>query len=185
MNLIGRTNSTPPTNRNQKAPSPNLTSGESRMRNSAVTLKPAGRPIHSALRAYCHLVTTRYPVSRAAMCLAPKELAQAGPSQPPGAAGASELSGATMSAFADIVFCRAKSALQNNVKAETPSLSLRLSALASGAKARTTPGSTPDIARPLSAIVRPSSGGCPVSSCSRPGVFSIRLGYEKQHGSAN
>jgi hypothetical protein len=42
-----------------------------------VTLKPAGRPIHSALGAYCHLVTTRYPVSRAAMCLAPKELAQA------------------------------------------------------------------------------------------------------------
>jgi hypothetical protein len=62
----------------------------------------------------------------------PKEPPQAGPSQPPGAAGASKLAGATMSAVADIVFCRAKSALQNVFQNETPSLSLRLSGFASG-----------------------------------------------------
>jgi hypothetical protein len=67
-----------------------------------------------------------------ALSLALKEPPQAGAAQLPSAAGASEFAGATMSAFADIRFCRAKSALQNLFQNETPSLSLRLSGCASG-----------------------------------------------------
>jgi hypothetical protein len=110
------------------------------------------------------------------ICIAALDSSQAGASQPPGAGGASELAGAPMSAFADIVFCRAKSALQNRVKAETPSLSLRLSARASDAKTRTTPGSTPDMTRPPSAIVHGSSA-------SRPCLVPLLSGCHFQHAS--
>jgi hypothetical protein len=75
-----------------------------------------------------------------------------------------------MSAFADIVFCRAKSALQNNVKAETPSLSLRLRFRASGAKARTTPERHPDEIRTSSALVQVLSGSRPRFVCLLSGI---------------
>jgi len=57
--------------------------------------------------------------------------------------------------------CRAKTAPQTVMQNETPCLSLRLSDHASGATARTSPGSTPDLTRTLSAIVRYSSSRCP------------------------
>jgi hypothetical protein len=48
-----------------------------------------------------------------------------------------------MSATAAKVFCRAKNALQNKVKAKTPSLSLRLSVFASGENAHHLPTTHP------------------------------------------
>jgi hypothetical protein len=127
------------------------------MRNSTVTRKIASRPIHFGLRTYCHPVMTRCAAPPVALSLAPEEPPQAGASQPPSETRASELAGATMSAFADIVFCRAKSALQNLFQKETPSLSLRLRSFGSAETPETEPRTISNFHRISFHIVRVSS----------------------------